>query len=379
MPRRQGKVAIAACLYVRHRLQAGRGRNEHGRCPGEAGAYHGHVAGVVDDAFLLLERRLMLLIHHDEAEIGKRQEQRRARPHHHLRRPRRHRTPGHPPRARGEVRVPHGRGDTEPPLEAFQPLRGERDLRQQHQHLPTLPQTRRDRLKIDLGLARSGHAVEQGHGEAARGDGGAERGGRFFLRGGQRRAGVVGIGRGEGRAGRQGHGQDQPGIRHAPDHAGGHPRCAREFRPAARPLGERRQHAPPRLAQPRLGRRGVGEAPADRRRLRPQRVDPQRHRQHLAGGGERIGGDPVDQAAQIGAHPRRLQDRGERAQARGRQFGIGRAVPHHPDLLPLPEGDEHEIARLRVEAGRHRVIERAGERVGEQHAHAPPPRYLTRR
>ena len=50
----------------------------------EVPAHHRHVARLIDDAILLLERLLMLLIDDDQAEIAERQEQGRARADHDL-------------------------------------------------------------------------------------------------------------------------------------------------------------------------------------------------------------------------------------------------------------------------------------------------------
>ena len=87
-PCRVGRVmpAVAAGLDVGQRLQAGRGGDQHRRRRAEARAHHGHVAGVVDDALLLLERGLVLLVDDDQAEVGERQEQRGAGADHDRRR-----------------------------------------------------------------------------------------------------------------------------------------------------------------------------------------------------------------------------------------------------------------------------------------------------
>ncbi len=44
---------------------------------------------------------------------------------------------------------------------------GQRDFRQEDQHLPAAPERLGDRLEIDFGLAGSGDAIDQGHLEAA--------------------------------------------------------------------------------------------------------------------------------------------------------------------------------------------------------------------
>ena len=66
--------------------------------------------------------------------------------------------------------MPFGRPRAETGGEAVEKLRGQRDLRQEHERLALLPQSFGDRLEIDLGLARSGHALEQGRRERALGD-----------------------------------------------------------------------------------------------------------------------------------------------------------------------------------------------------------------
>ena len=63
--------------------------------------------------------------------------------------------------------MPFGRPRAETGGEAVEKLAGQRDLRQEHQRLALLPQGFGDRLEIDLGLARSGHALEQGRREGA--------------------------------------------------------------------------------------------------------------------------------------------------------------------------------------------------------------------
>ena len=63
----QRQMAVATALDVGERFQAGRGGHQHGWGGRQPGAHHGHVAGMVDHALLLLERGFVLLIHHDQA------------------------------------------------------------------------------------------------------------------------------------------------------------------------------------------------------------------------------------------------------------------------------------------------------------------------
>ena len=107
----------------------------------------------------------MLFVDHDQAERGEWQEQRRARADHDTDAALGNGAPGLAPLHAGEAGMPGRRLRAEPVLEALQPLCGERDFGQQHQHLAAGRQCRRDRLEIDLGLARAGHAVEQGRGK----------------------------------------------------------------------------------------------------------------------------------------------------------------------------------------------------------------------
>ena len=149
-------------------LQRRRRRDQHGRAGLEARPRDRHVAALVGDAVLLLEAGVVLLVDHDQAEIGERQEQGRARADHDRLAALGDPPPGAPARARAELGMPHGGRPAEAAREALQQLRRERDLRQQHQHLAALPEDRGDRLEIDLGLAGAGHAFQQGDAMAAR-------------------------------------------------------------------------------------------------------------------------------------------------------------------------------------------------------------------
>ena len=139
-----------------------------------------------------------------------------------------------------------GRG-AEAALEALQPLGRERDLGQQHQHLPAGAQRRGDGLEIDLGLAGAGHAVEQRDAAAACRDQPAQRIGRAALgRGVSATPRPVGIGPRPGRAARQRHGRQQPGLSPSP--------------------GPRRRRRLPALASAGAGSAGRRAAPPARRR-----------------------------------------------------------------------------------------------------------------
>ena len=79
----------------------------------ELGAHHRDVAGVVVDAVFLLEARLMRLVDDDQAELGVRQEQRRARADDDLRLAAGDRPPGAAALGRAQVGVPGDGGAAE--------------------------------------------------------------------------------------------------------------------------------------------------------------------------------------------------------------------------------------------------------------------------
>ena len=159
---RQMQEAVAPGLHVVHGLQRRRRGGEDHRDLRQMPAHHRHVARLIDDAILLLEGLLMLLIDDDEAEIAERQEQGRARADHHLGIAAQHRAPGEAPLQPGQFRMPLPR----------RARRSDRSKRSSHcvvsaisgsrtsACLPAL-QARRDRFEIDFGLARAGDAVEQ--------------------------------------------------------------------------------------------------------------------------------------------------------------------------------------------------------------------------
>ena len=103
----------------------------------------------------------MLLVEHDQAEIGDRREHGRARPDADARLalaqapPLLVALPGRQPR------VQHRDGLAEALDEAGHDLRRERDLGHQHDRAATLARARGGRAQVDLGLARAGHAVQQ--------------------------------------------------------------------------------------------------------------------------------------------------------------------------------------------------------------------------
>ena len=152
-PKRSGRCrcAVAAAPRVDLGLDRRRGRSQHDRNLRLARAHHRHVAGVIMHAVLLLVGGIVLLIDDDQAEIGIRQKQRRARADHDLDFARRDRGPGARALARRKLRMPFRRTHAEARGEAIEELRGERDLRHQDQGLAcragSFPPPPRNRLR----------------------------------------------------------------------------------------------------------------------------------------------------------------------------------------------------------------------------------------
>ena len=160
--------------------------------------------------------------------------------------------------------MPDRRRDAEPPLEPLDPLRGQRDLRQEHERLPPLADALGDRVQIDLGLARTGHAVQQRDREDAGGDGRAQRRGRVPLLGRQRGAVVSRIRECEARTRGQLDRREQARIRHRPDHAAPDPGRPRQPRGAPRPAVRPARPAPA-AAHRSVSHRGSAPPRATRR------------------------------------------------------------------------------------------------------------------
>ncbi len=250
VPRRQMEMAIAAALDIDHGFERRRRRHQDDRNFRDRGAHHRHVARLIDHAVFLLERGVLLLVDDDEAEIGEGQEQRRARADHHARGSLGDRAPGIAPRRAAEIGMPFDRRRAETVGKAREPLRRERDLRQQHQHLAAAFERGGDGGEIDLGLARAGDAIEQRDGVTTGGDGGGKRGGGLGLRRRQRRTRPAPIRQRRRQRARQRDDVDQAGIGQRPHHTRTTRSGAREIRGGTRrPVFQHREHAPALLRQ----------------------------------------------------------------------------------------------------------------------------------
>ena len=167
--------------------------------------------------------------------------------------------------------MPLRRGGAKAFVKPLQPLRAERDLRQQHQDLPAGGERGGDRGEIGLGLARAGDAVEHGDAEPAGLDPGRQAGAPHHLVGRQ------GSDRGAppiGPCPRRRLAYDkalleQPAGDQVADHRGAAAGQPREPRPAAAAASSRRISSTRRRAavsgRPARRRRGPRARPAESR------------------------------------------------------------------------------------------------------------------
>ncbi len=171
---RQFQQRVLAALGVIPALEAGRGRTQHHARAGRLRAHDGHVAAVVARRFFLFIALVVLLVHHDQAQIAHGRENPGARAHHHRRRAR-----ANPPPLIGALRIAEGAVQNGHAIaEAAEELAGhggrQGDFRHQQQRAAAAGQRRVDSVQVDLGLARSGHAMQQESAEFVRLNGGAD-------------------------------------------------------------------------------------------------------------------------------------------------------------------------------------------------------------
>ena len=320
-------MAVAPGFGVDARFDGGRRRGEDDRGVFEARAHHRHVARMIGGAVVLLVGALMFFVDHDEAQIAERQKQRRARAGDDAQLAGR----GRPPDARAlllaNARVPFGRLFAEARGEAFEKLRGERDLRHHDQRLSAVLQRGGYGLEIDFGLAGAGDAFEQERLVAFGLHGLDQRLRRQALGGFERRRGEIGIERSRDRLGRRGDGFQRPFVDESVDDAG---------RAGGR-LGERfpgKSHAALRRLENALAGggeafgAGAGHAVERARRIgrgvfRCAGGEAQSH----AARGQRVAGKPIDEVAQLLRHWRAIEPRHDGLEIASR----GGAILHRPD------------------------------------------------
>ena len=166
-------------------------------------ARHRHVAGVIAHAVLLFVGLVVLLIDDNEAEIGIRQKQRRARADHDRDFAVGDGLPGARALARRKFGMPFRRPHAEARSETVEELRGERDLRHENKSLPAGANRVGNGFEINFGLAGPGDAIEQRHRIFVLGDGGFQFIGGGFLIGGEIGGDKIRVGFFRDRLGRQ--------------------------------------------------------------------------------------------------------------------------------------------------------------------------------
>ena len=65
----QNQLLVFARLGIGPSFQTGRGRGQHHPRAANTGAQHGHIAGVINHAFLLLVRGVVFFIHHNQPKV----------------------------------------------------------------------------------------------------------------------------------------------------------------------------------------------------------------------------------------------------------------------------------------------------------------------
>ena len=126
------------------------------------GAKNRNITRRIAHAVLLLERGVVLLIDHDQAQAGHRREDREPGTEHDARLAGKGGSPVALARRFGQFAVQRdnaGFGETRPDP-AFQ-LRRQVDFRHQQQHLLAFSQRPLDQAQINLGLAATSHAMQQ--------------------------------------------------------------------------------------------------------------------------------------------------------------------------------------------------------------------------
>ena len=135
--------------------------------PSAAARASGHVAGVVPRGALLLERRFVLLVQHDQPQIRRRGEDGAAGADDDRHRPLGDPLPMPMPLGVAQMAVQHGHR-AEPLAKPLDRLRRQADFRHQHDRLPPEMDHLLNRLDVDLGFAAAGDAVDENRLMAAR-------------------------------------------------------------------------------------------------------------------------------------------------------------------------------------------------------------------
>ncbi|MHC2531548.1 hypothetical protein ACVJMY_001117 [Bradyrhizobium diazoefficiens] len=226
----------------------------------------------------------------------------------------------------------------------------------------------RDRLEIDLGLARAGDAVEQRDVEGAVGRERAHRIDRGALERCEIRPAEIRIGGRRRRRRRHRLDRERAFVHQAVDHAGRDARLLGRFGLAVQqPVRQHLDHALPRRRQPPGGiadQAHAGAHPLGAEIL----AHPQAHAQHHAARAQRVIGDPVDDRTQLGLQRLEVELLADLLEAVVQaRSGIGVFGPDYGEHLAGPKRHADEIARLQLHPARHLVGIGLVERDRHQH------------
>ena len=214
---------------------------------------------------------------------------------------------------------------------------GQRDFRQQDEHLLALFQRCRDRLEIDLGLARPGDAFEKRRHEAVLTHRAGKRLGGRFLIVGQIGGFVSRVRCGDDRGRRQFDFLETSRLGQSVDNRKRNASGMSE--PRARPgksVGSHFQHAVARRRHPL--RQDVCTSQTRRRWLRIEcGRHAQDHARHHARRRQCVARDPVDEAAHVLGHGQAVEDMFDRAQLLRVDLVLLRSIPDDPGDKPRPE------------------------------------------
>ena len=311
---------------------------------------------MIAHAILLFVSGVVLLIDNDKAEVRIGQKQCRARTDDHACFAGCHRVPGALAPARCKRGVPFGRTHPEPGAETIQELRGKRDLREQHQRLAAFAHNLRDRFEIDLGLARSRHAVDQRHAVAALGHARAQLVCRRALCAVKIRSHKIGIGQSCHRLRRQYQALQRAFIDQTIDDRRRNRGGLRDLALCARKgVGKKREHAFARGGHAR--RRRTRKPHADALARGPEMLThAQGHAQHHAPRRQRVAGDPINEPAQFCLERRDVElvlDLSHAVVQAG--LDLDPVGPDHTDRRARPQRHADQVPRREIEIARHAV------------------------
>ncbi len=161
MPVVQLHMAVAATVGIDDGFQRGRGRRKDDREFSDRAIEHGHVAGVVGDAVILLVGAFMFLIDDDEAQLFPRQEKGGAGADDDFCFAAGNTAPDAFAFAGPQVGMPLGGLASKAGFDAGDESGGQRNFRQQQEDLPAGGKGCCHGFEINLGFAGTGDAIKE--------------------------------------------------------------------------------------------------------------------------------------------------------------------------------------------------------------------------